>query len=165
MKVELKSKKEIIDDEEITIWQLDKNDGAIVITINKLFDDTICECDWLDDKHKFLQVMYSDWDSNELFAIVNTDGEIIRDAIRSVEEYIEKPQLFIVEMSGFGLGSEASEHDLSADDWKMAVINRYGEFVIEPIYPKIYFEDEESTFYADNYTGEKIKYSVDGKKV
>ncbi len=165
MKIELKSKTEIIDEEEITTWQIDKNDGAIVITLNKLIEDTICECMWVDTNRTYLQVMYMDWDSNELFAIVHTNGYVVRNAIRSLEAYIESLQLFIVEMSGFGLGLEATEYHLAADDWKMAVVNRHGDFVIGPEYSKIYFEDDENVFYANNYNDDEVRYAVNGKVI
>lgn len=161
MKIKLKSEQQIIDDDEITVWILDKGNGTIIININKLFNDTINECDWLDDGHQFLQVMYSDWDDNELFAIVNTNGEIIRNGIRSVEDFLEKQNLFIVEMSGVGMGDEASEYGISKDDWKMAVINKNGDFVVPPEFNDIWFDEDENLFYADD----KHKFTIDGKEL
>lgn len=165
METILNSYQEIIDDEEVTVWQLDNNDGAKVITINKLFKDEVLDCEWLDCNEDFLLVMYSDWDSNELYAIVDTNGVIIRDAIRSIECCVESANLIIVEMSGFGMGDEAAEYHLAADDWKMGVINQYGEFIIDPKYLTIYFDEQENVFCAGNHSGDELRYTIEGEKI
>jgi hypothetical protein len=59
---------------------------------------------------------------------MNVEGEIIRKGILSVEEVLDKPQLFIVQMSGAAMDSEVSEFEfgLAANDWKMAVLDKFG---------------------------------------
>ncbi len=165
MKIELQTKIEIINGEEFTIWQLNKNDGAIVITLNKTFDYEIIECGWLDDKQQFLEIMYGDFNGNELFAIINKHGTVVRDAIRGIMKYLEGPQLFIVEMSGSGMGIEGMQYGLGEDEWKFAVVNAYGHFVIPPEYWAIYFDDEENTFYSDKYFGKEVNFTIKGEKI
>jgi hypothetical protein len=164
MKAELKSSEHFIDYDEITVWELHTPVGA-VININKLFDDSVAECSWIDDDHKYLRVDYYDWDSNELTALVDSEGDIIRKGILNVEEYLPEHGLFIVEMSGFGMGDRARDFDLEDDDSKMAVINRFGDFVIKPEYRSIIFEPEENLFYAGSgYSGYDYAFSLEGKR-
>ena len=66
-------------------------------------------------------------------------------------------------MSGFALGYEETEYDLAPDDWKMAVINKHGDYIIPPKYTHIDFEEDEDIFYANNNDRENIrKFSLDG---
>ncbi|MDJ1497663.1 hypothetical protein QNI19_32285 [Cytophagaceae bacterium DM2B3-1] len=149
MQDELKESIQMFQGEEITVWQVEKKNGAVIITINQLFDDHIFDCQWLDEKQTYLKVFYTDWDSNELCAIVNPDGKIIRKGIRSLKGYIEKYQLFIVEMSGLAMGSEAINYLLSEFDWKMGVVNQRGEFIINPAYDSIRFDHDQELFYVN----------------
>ena len=169
MNVKLISTEELIDDEEVTVWRLDKGNGRVIININKSLNnkrDSITECEWLDEGHRFIQVNYSDWDSRELIAIMNVQGEIIRKGILSVEEVLDKPQLFIVQMSGAAMDSEAAvfEFGLAADDWKMAVLDEYGEFIIEPSYDAIWLEKDETFFCATGRNGDEYRFSLDGER-
>jgi hypothetical protein len=129
MKIELKSTQELIDDVEVTIWWLDKNEGAIVYNINKLLNEDVIEC-WFENNQKYIEVMYSDWDSNELLAIINTHGHVIRKGIQSIEKFLEEQELFIISITGMGLGGEALYYNLADDDEKMAVIDSNGKFII-----------------------------------
>jgi hypothetical protein len=165
MHIELRKIEETIDGNEITTWQIDRDYGAIVITLNKVFKKPIIECNWLDDKHEFLELMYAEWNSLEIFAIIRSDGFVVRDAIRAIQNYIQEFGLFIVEMSGFGMGGEAREYDLEGDDWKMGVINRYGDFLVNPEYYNISFDEIERVFIADNYHKNPDKFSVSGKMI
>jgi hypothetical protein len=165
MHIELRKIEEIINGNEKTTWQIDRDYGAIVITINELLNKFIIECEWFDDKHEYLEVMYSEWNSLELFAIVRSDGIIVRDAIREVQEYIEELDLFIVEMSGFGMAGEGMEYDLADDDWKMGVVNRHGDFIVKPEYNKVSFDEQERIFIADNNLKEMNQFSVSGSKI
>jgi hypothetical protein len=165
MHIELRKIEEIIDGIEITTWQIDRNYGALVITLNKILNKSIIECEWLDDKHNYIQVMYSEWNSLELFAIFRSDGIIVRDAIREVQKYIEELDLFIVEMSGYGMAGEGLEYDLADDDWKIGVVNRHGDFIVNPEYIKVSFDEQERVFIADNNFKEKDEFSASGKKI
>jgi hypothetical protein len=166
MKSKITSTVEIIDDEEITIWRLEKDDGTEVININKLFDEDISNCFWQDEDHKFLIVEYYNWDSTEQIAIINNVGKIVRKEINSIEDYIEKQELFIINISGYGLGNEAAKYDLSTDNWKMAVIGKDGKFIIPPNYDQITFKEDENIFYAEKFNSEnKFKFSIDGKSL
>lgn len=165
MHIELGKIEEIKDGNEIINWQIDIDYGTKVISINKLLNKSIIECDWLDDKHEYLEVMYAEWNSLELFAIVRSDGILVRDAIREVQEYIEELDLFIVEMSGFGMAGESMEYDLADDDWKMGVVNRHGDFIVKPEYIKVSFDEQEGVFIADNNFKEKDEFSISGKKI
>jgi hypothetical protein len=159
MKTIITSTEEIVDNETVNIWRIDKNDGTILINLNKLIGEGISECRWQDEKQKILIVEYIDWDSNELIAIVTKDGQIIRKGIRSIEEYIDKYGVFIIIISGFGLGNEAPIYDLDEDDWKMAAINKYGEFIIPPKFDRINFDEDDNILYAENY-GIENKFSL-----
>ena len=163
MKTKLTETIEIVDDDEVTIWRIDKGDGIVLINLNLLFDDCVSECEWLDDGHKLVQVMYSDWDSRELVAIVNTNGEILRKGINSIEVVLEKQKRLIVDMSGFGMGDDASDYFLEQDDTRMAVIDWHGDFVIDPLYYSIWFEETENMFYAEDTNGNELMFSIDGE--
>jgi|WetSurMetagenome_2_1015567.scaffolds.fasta_scaffold303119_2 hypothetical protein len=141
MKTILTSKEEIIDGEEVTVWYIDKGDGTILINLNKILEEEISDCEWLGTKNKFLAANYTDWDSRELLAIFNDEGQIIRKGISNIETFIEKNDSFIITVSGYGLGEEAAFYNIAADDLKMAVINTSGEFIIAPKFDKIQFED------------------------
>jgi hypothetical protein len=67
--------------------------------------------------------------------------------------------MFIINISGYGLGTEAPIHDLASEELKMAVINKYGEFIIPPKFANINFDEDENILYAENY-GSKNKYSL-----
>lgn len=163
MKTTLTSKEEIIDGEKVMVWHIDKGDGAILININKVLEEEISECTWLGKKSSILEVCYCDWDSMELTAILNDNGQIIKKGVVSIDTYIEEEGLFVVSFSGYGLGEEALNYSLAIDDCKMAVIDTYGRFIIGPIYNKIEFDENENIFYAKNYTGAEIKYTLTGK--
>jgi len=161
MKAILTSKQEIINDNEATVWYIDKGDGAILINLNKILVEDISECNWLSEKGKYILANYSDWDSTELIAIFKDDGQLIKKGISSIETFIEEKELFVINLSGYGLGGEASYYNLATYDWKMAVIDTYGKFIIEPKYDKIRYE--ENIFYAKNIVGEEYKYSIKGE--
>jgi len=74
--------------------------------------------------------------------------------------------LFIINISGYGLGDEAGYYGLGSDDWKMAVIDVNGKFIIPPEYDQITFEEAEHMFYAENYnSGNKFQFTVEGKSL
>jgi hypothetical protein len=68
-------------------------------------------------------------------------------------------------MSGLGMGDDAMEFDLAPDDWKWAVINKWGEFVIPPEFDKIGFEPFGNYFVAISRMGREFKFGIDGKRL
>ena len=159
MKTIITSTEEIVQNEKVIIWRIEKNDGAILININKLIDEGISECRWQDEKQKFLIVEYNDWDSNELIAIVTKEGRIIKKGIRSIEYFVDRYELFIITITGLALDFDAIEYNLENDEWNMAVIDKYGEFFIPPHYDSISYDEEDNIFYAEGSHG-RIKHSI-----
>ncbi|SFI54987.1 hypothetical protein [Halpernia frigidisoli] len=156
---------ETIENEEITTLKVDKNDGTIIINISKLFEESAIECFWLDDNRQYLGVMHGNWEGSELFGIVNTNGKIIRKCLHNIEEYIPQGNHFIIMVSDLSLPDDNWEYQLVPGDHKMAVIDRYGDFVIPPIYSSIKFFDDENCYYGNNYNGDLHQYSLYGKRI
>jgi hypothetical protein len=154
MRIEIEPQYEMIDGEEIAVWQIFKNDGTLLIDLDKAIDEGITECYWLNEFRQFMIVEYSDWNSNEFIAIVNCIGKIVRKGISFIEDYVEKYNLFIISISGNGLGEDALGFDMEYDDTKMAVIDQYGDFYIHPFYDSLEFDEEENVLYAKRYHGE-----------
>jgi len=163
MGIILITKEEIVEDNEVTIWYIDKDNGAILININKILDETITDCNWIGRDNKFLSVEYTDWDNNELIAILNDRGEIIKRGLEEIELFIEEKELFIAIFSGYGLGDDACYYNLGIDECKMSVLNYFGKFIIDPIYDEIHFNEEEFCFYAKNYSGVELKFTLNGE--
>jgi hypothetical protein len=160
MKIEIEPKYEIIDDEEVAIWKIYNQDGTLLVNLDLALNEGISECYWIDESRQFIIVEYYDWDTNELTAIVNRSGQIIRKGIYSIEEYLEKYKLFIIIIAGLGLADEAFEYNLAYDDTKMAVINQFGDFQIFPYYDVVTFDEDENLFHARNYGSEReFKFS------
>ena len=166
MKTRITSTEEIIDNQTVSIWRLENDEKETVININKLINEDVSNCFWQDDAEKYLTVEYTDWDGTELIAIVNENNTILRKGIRSIEEYLDKHELFIINISGYGLGEEAGNYALGSDDWKMAVIDFNGRFIIPPEYDRIFFEEDGNIFYAENLSNEnKYQFSIAGKSL
>lgn len=163
MKAKLSETSEGFGDDEHTLWRL--NNGDEIITINNIFGGSATECGWIGIDNKFLEVMYCDWDSLELFAIIDLKGKIIIKGLRSIEKYIETEQIFIVEITGRAIEGESIYFDLPYDEWKMAVIDRFGNFIIPPSYFHISFDEETQTFTGDNYNFLKDRYTVKGEHI
>ena len=164
MKTIITSTEEIVQNEKVIIWRIEKNDGAILININKLIDEGISECRWQDEKQRFLIVEYNDWDSNELIAIVTKEGRIIKKGIRSIEFYVDSSELFIISITGSALDFDAIDYNLENDEWNMAVIDKYGEFFIPPHYDNISYDEDEKVFCIMDYKNRKeIKIPIEGK--
>ncbi|MEI6348874.1 MAG: hypothetical protein WCP69_13080 [Bacteroidota bacterium] len=161
MNPKLISKSRIVDNEETTIWTIVNNN--VSIEINELFD-SVSDCNWLDKKHNFIEVNYSDWTENDLVAILTSDGEIIRDAIYCIEEIIEEHYLFIVRMSGAAM-EEASYYGIASDEKKCGLIDQCGDFIIDPDFLSMEYDKEENIIYASNYTPYEFMYSLDGKQI
>jgi hypothetical protein len=164
MRIEIEPQYEIIDDEEIATWQIFKNDGTLLVDLDIAINEGISECYWIDESKKFMVVEYYDWDTNELIAIVNWRGQIIRKGISSIEDYIEKFNLFIISISGLGMGDDAFAFDMESDDIRMAIIDQYGDFYINPLYDSLNYYEDEDILYAVRYRGEvKHKFRINGE--
>ena len=163
MKIELTETLQQNGDDEYPIWHL--RHGLEIFEINNVFEGAVLQCNWVGIDNKFLEVMYADWDGLELFAIMNLKAEMIFKGIRSIEKYIEAEQIFIVEITGRAIEDQSIDYNLPLDDWNMAVINNYGDFIIPPKYPSIYFDEETQTFLGNGKGGFKDRYSLDGKHI
>ncbi len=148
MDIEIITEETIIDNDAVTLWKLNKGNGAIIIDLNKLLDLSIVECEWLSQNKKYIILQYRDWDSMEYFAITSSDGTLIKKGVTEFE-FIEKEELFIILLSGNGLDEEATYYNVGYNDYKMAVINKYGKYVMEPEYNSIKYYDDEDVLYAD----------------
>lgn len=162
MNIELISEEKIIDNEEVTSWKLDKGNGAVITDLDKLLDIDIIECTWLGNEKQYIEVMHSEWNSMEHFAVVTNDGRLVKKGMAEISKFIEKEQLFLVMFSGFGLGEEESAYyNLAHNDSKMAVINRYGDYILTPEYNSIQHFYDEEVLYADggiyDFKGKFIK--------
>lgn len=158
MNFELESKEVIIDDREKTEWLINQNNGTIITNITKLLNTDFSDAHWAGDDKKFIELLYTEWESTEHFAIVTNEGRMVKKGIKFINDYIPEEELFIVTLSGFGLGEEATYYNVGFDDWKTAVIDNYGDFVMTPVYNKIEYYDDEKLFYANG----KI-YDLKGK--
>lgn len=154
MEVQLLEKCTLIDGvEEIRTWEINRGNGALTISISELFDHHVLECDWIDKDRKFLGVMYSNWEGSELYAIVDCNGNIVKRSLREITEYIPAFDLFLVIMCRFDMEDDAYLYFLDGEDDKVAVINRCGDYIVEPTNSRVYFDDEGNTFFVGNYTG------------
>lgn len=152
MSIKLITEDSLVDNEEYTTWKLDKNDGAVVINLNKALELDITECHWLDANNKFLQIMYSELDSTEHFAIITNNGDLVKKGIKEIHHYIENEELFVALFSGFGLEEDATYYNVDQDVWKMAVFNSRGDYVLTPEYNSIEYYEDEDVFHADDNT-------------
>lgn len=153
---------------EVSSWTLQSKNTKDVININKVFEEynieTISDCQWIDDEKKYIEVLYYNWDGSEFFAIINTKGYVLQVGIKEIQKYIIEFELFIVEVTGFGIGDEALYYNLQADDIKSAVIDFNGKFVIKPSYNSISFDDEKLVFNAQDSLNEFV-FNVKGEVV
>ncbi len=153
---------ENVEGDEVTKYKLDKGNGTIVIDLEKLLNATVSECEWLGEDKSYLQVMYGEWEGTDHFAIVSKDGDLVKKGIKEIYHFIPGVKLFVVMFTGFGLGeNDRAYYSVANDDWKMGVINRYGDYILEPKFNKIQYFDDEELFYADgiiyDFKGEFIK--------
>lgn len=131
---------------------------------NIVYEEIVNECHWLDEEHQFIEVHYYDWDNNELIAIVNSEGELLRKGILDIVEYVLEYKLFIIVQLGDDLGVDRFDYMADEEDHLYAVINRFGEYVIEPQQEVISYNDYENVFeYGEGE--EMVKVDVMGNPV
>ena len=166
MAYKLYSVETIIDEEEIETWYLDKDEGAIVTNINKLFGSTVTDCYWIDDnENKFISFMHGDWTGGEVWGILNVRGDIIIKDLKEITSYIEEGECFIVQVTGLGLAEKFESYDLPHDEWRRCVIDSSGNFIIEPLYDKISYDDVERIYFAKSRGKEEENFNFLGKKI
>ncbi|WP_299818073.1 hypothetical protein [uncultured Pontibacter sp.] len=170
MELEIKSCQEVInedDQEALTVWRLINNRDATEINLNRLLDVDIFECDWWGKDKKLISVSYSDWDENYNMALISSSGHIVLRDIYSVEEDLLEPHdCFIVQVTGRQLLAydSAEYYGIDPDEYRMGVMNKWGEYIVSPDYSKIYFEEEDCLFYARK-SGDETKYTLDGNVI
>jgi hypothetical protein len=148
--VTVNKRSEILSQEngKITEWFLQKLSGEIV-DLRKVLADGIIECVWQDEDRDFIVAFYYEWDTTELFAIIDKNGDVVKRGISEIIDYVEDAKVFIVRFEGRWLGAEQSYYVVADDEWKMAVIKSDGNFLIEPKYSKIVLDEDEHVFIAD----------------
>jgi hypothetical protein len=170
MKPQIISREEIIEEngkEEQATRLYFSQDGIHEINLRNLFKDQVGDCEvtecfWLDDKETILLVNYIDWSSSELWALVNTKGVILKKGLWSVESHNEEHGFSIVIMSGWGMGDERYEYNISDDDTRWAVLDKFGNYIIEPTNDKIIYEEEENALIITNYDIDEY-YNLEGE--
>lgn len=167
MKKEFKYSTEIVNGKELTICELIKGNGAITININQILEEeSISEASWLTDKEEYFSILYIGHDDFEYYAIIDTDGNVIKKGIREIVDTIEDYNYFIVSFMGTESFPDASYYGLhSSDDWAQGVINSYGEYIIEPtIDNDIDFDPDEKLFNVF-VNGKEYIYNQNGRRI
>ena len=90
-------------------------------------------------------------------------GNVVKKGLVSVENTIDKHYLFIVIVSGYGLGGDSFNYFLAEDEERHAVINSDGDFVINPKYFNIYFDEDKNYFVCTDETNKEINFDITGK--
>ncbi|WP_439880729.1 hypothetical protein ACSX1A_16420 [Pontibacter sp. MBLB2868] len=172
MELELKDCREVINEDEkdqevITVWRLINNKDATEINLNRLLDVDISECDWYGEDQKLISISYYDWDENYAMALVSSSGQVMLRDIYSVEEdLLEHHDCFVVQVRGRQLLAydSAEYYGIDPDDYRMGVMNKWGDYIVSPDYDHICFEEEDHLFHASGYGGE-TKYTLNGNVI
>ena len=112
-------------DTEYFLFDPQSNREADIKTI--ICEEIINECNWLDADDRFMEVRYYDWDENELSAIINSDGELLRKGIVEITNFIPPYKHFIILQTGDDLGIARFDYQADEEDQLFAVINEIGE--------------------------------------
>lgn len=140
------------DDEDTSIWYF-KALGK-TYNLNKILGGDISDVNLLDDEKRDIVIIeYTDWNSNELRAIINKYGKVIYKGIRSIESHISIRDfdLFVLEINSDHVdGNLYHYHGLRSDELYYLVINVYGEMLIEFTEDYITYDDYEDGFYVGN---------------
>jgi len=121
----------------------------------RIISEEPIEWEWLDKSKNAISVLYSNWDSMELWAIV-ANGKLVQKGILQIGEYINGSGLVIVSLQGRNLTSvEQIEFNISDDDERVGVVNLNGGFFIPPIYSSIAYELGEGKFYCQKMNGKE----------
>lgn len=158
MKIEL-TENTITDEHgnDTTTWLIDKGTGTIVINITKILNRDISYCGWVDKKIGLIEVFGERWDGHEIYCIINTNGHIIKDNLNEQPKLIEGTNLLIIET------------DEDCNDWYKAVINSDGDYLLEPEFEWIEYNEDEKVFITNPYypfgTSEEVRFNLDGEKL
>ena len=145
-------------DTEYFLFDPQSNREADIKTI--ICEETINECNWLDADDRFMEVRYYDWDENELSAIINSDGELLRKGIVEITNFIPPYKHFIILQTGDDLGIARFDYQADEEDQLFAVINEIGEYIVEPQPEEVTYND-----YDDLYEYGEIKVDISGNVV
>lgn len=165
MKPQLLPQQKAVENKEVIHWILVRNEEETHLNLEEVVGEPVLECHWLDDANTYIEVQYSNWDGSEFFAIVSREGVLVRKGIREIQEFLCEHDLFIVIMSGLGMGDEAMDYLLAPDDWKWSVINTWGQFVIPPEFGHIHFYTEESFFLVTQRNGTQASLDLEGRPI
>lgn len=137
-------------DDETNIWYFKTSQKTY--NLNKILDDDVFEAYFLDKNKKDIVIVgYSNWESNELIAIINKSGKIIYKGIMSIESYIADHDLFILIINSEQVQEDLYHyHGLKTDEQYYFVINIHGEMIIEFTEDCIKYDEEEIGFYIRN---------------
>ena len=127
-----------------------------------IFEEIVNDCQWLDEENRFILVEYYDWDNNELLAIVNANGELIRKGISEVIEFVTEHGMFIIMQIGDNLGEERFDYMAEEEDHVYGVINLNGDYIIDPQPEPIEYNDYEGVFELGK-GDEAVKIDLVGK--
>lgn len=121
----------------------------------RIISEEPIEWEWLDEKANAIRVLYSNWDSMELLAIV-AKGKLVRKGILAIEHYSHSRSLAVVRLQGLYMQAwEQIEYNISDDDERVGVVNLSGGFFIPPIYSSIAYEPREGKFYCQRMNGKE----------
>ncbi|MDZ7936125.1 MAG: hypothetical protein U5M51_14385 [Emticicia sp.] len=147
---------EEIQNENLQKWFFKTSDGTL-IHLNPILDEDIIEVDFFDDDKKYVSVVYSDWDSRELRAIVDSVGNVVYKGIQSIEQYISEYELFIIELNSEYINAESVTYfGLQTDTIYYNVINSNGKMLIGFNTDYISFEEERFCVNKEYYTIEEL---------
>lgn len=141
-------------------WYIKTSDDNL-IHLNPILDENIIEVDFLDDDKKYVSVMYSNWDSMELKAIIDLKGNIVYSGINSIEQYISEHDLFIIELNSEYINAESvSYFGLQTDTIYYTVIDSNGKLLMD--FNTNYVSYEEELFYVNRkeYTLDELSNNL-----
>lgn len=151
-------KLEILSDDKN--WYIKTSEDNL-IHLNPILDEDIIEVNFLDDDKKYVSVLYSNWDSMELRAIIDLKGNIVYSGINSIEQYIPEYDLFIIELNSEYINAETEAYfGLQTDTIYYTVIDSNGKLLID--FSKNYVSFEDGLFYVDNkeYTLQELSENL-----
>lgn len=127
------------------------------INLTELIEESIQEVHFIGNNSNFIQVNYSNWDSMELCAIVNTHAQIVFKNIYSIECFIENKEYFICTIkSDYIDENQFYFYGLEMDEYYNFMINSNGEILISFTNESLEYELNENMVFV----GKKNKYNL-----
>lgn len=139
---------------DTTLWYLvNSNSGEKTNLAELIEEDEISNAEIIEDD--FIQVSFTDYGGYEVICLLNSNKKIITKAMAEpVVEFIKTRNEFIVVLNAeAGYFEKTSAHE---DGYMYAVIDSYGEYVIEPKFMRIEYNEThgiyicDERFYIDN---------------